>query len=224
MKLTSFKKILGWTLLFLIPFVLNAADVQDLDVSVDDQGDKVEYRVTLIHTGAATDNVYSQAIDTYGLDLSKASVQFISVAGATNRDVDLFIEGSNVAKDTLFESYQTRTEWADFSPDAGGLEQTFLLDRDFIKGATASGWSALEYSQGNLAVHALADTSSDSDIIYTEKDLALKCRYIRFKSDGTNSNPATSSTLVVLLVPKLPFDKFINKRWRDVSSTVKDVD
>ena len=46
---------------------VQAADVNDLTVTVTDLGDRIMYTVTLIHTGGAEDNVHSQAIKMYGL-------------------------------------------------------------------------------------------------------------------------------------------------------------
>lgn len=179
---------------------LYAADVQDTAVTIDvDDAGWISFTVTLIHTGAATDNVASQAIPTYALELEGATMTAYNAFGTTNRDVNLIIQGSNVAKDTLFEAFQTRLEFDDFSPDGGGLEHTAFLDRDFPKVVADASIAATVLSSvaGNVS------TSNDSDgtvveISYVERDQALRCRFIRVVSDGTGSNPATSSTVVVL--------------------------
>lgn len=203
---------------------LFAADVADLSVTVKVEEDYVEYTGTLIHTGAATDNVFSQAIDLTGLVLDGATVQFKSEFGATNRDVNLFVQGSNYKgtnSDTTFESYQTRTEWDDFSPDDGHLEQNFILDRDFYTNTALASIGTIQYGISGF-VAAVADTDGTViSVINSQKDMALRCRYIRFQSDGTGSNPATSSTSFKMRLKKSDFFRLSKTQYLN---SVYDVD
>lgn len=222
-KFTNFALLL-FLVTFLFSYQLKAADVADLTVSVKVEADFVEYTGTLIHTGAATDNVFSQAIDLTGLTCEGATVQFKSEAGVTNRDVNLFVQGSNYRgtnADTTFESYKTRTEWDDFSPDNGGLEQTFILDRDFYVNTAIASIGTIQYGTSGF-VAAVADSDGTViSVINAEKDLALQCRYIRFQSDGTGSNPATSSTSFKLRLKKDPFMRLTKTQYQN---SVYDVD
>jgi hypothetical protein len=202
------KFITALILLYLFPLMLfyapqaQAADVKNLATTASEKGDLVIFYATLIHTGAGTDNVYTKAIAIDGLELVGATIQCISQFGTTNRDVNIDIQGSNSLLDSTFESYQTRGEFDDFSPDGGGLEATALLDRDFAKANTITQFLAATNISGVQPFFALSDTSADTDVLWTEKDQALRCRWIRVVSDGQTSNPATSSTLVILQFKK----------------------
>lgn len=182
--------------LFLQP--LKAADTSNLTVSlVSQRGEYVIYRVVLIHTGAATDDVRSQAISLDYLDIQDATIQCKSLVGGT-RDVNIDIEGSNQIADSTFEQYQTRTEFDDFSADQAGDELTAILDRDFYKSVALASIATIYDSDEGL-ITAVAD--SDGTIktyVYKSNDQALRCRYIRVVSDGQAGNEATVSTEVLL--------------------------
>jgi hypothetical protein len=204
MKSKFFKSVVVLLLASLVFMpVVQAADVSNLSVTVTQQTgiDFVQFEVTLIHTGAATDNVFSQAIDMAYLDLDGATIQAVALVGGSGRDVNIDIQGSNSLADSTFETYETRGEFDDFSPDDGGLEQSVLLDRDFIKLGTKANLTSV-YSAADLKFFSADSSASDPLMIYTEKDRALRCRYIRVVSAGQSGNIATASTKVILTFRK----------------------
>lgn len=231
------KKFISWVLLyslslflFYVPAYATDADQQDQTVTVDGTSEDmwVTFTVTLTHTNAATSNVASQAIRMEGLDLEGATMQAYSAVGVASRDVNLIIQGSNVAKDTLFEAYQTRLEFDDFSPDLGGLEHTALLDRAFFATDTLSNATTTYLGRANSAISIVGQDSlgDATEFAYVGTDPALRCKFIRVVSDGQTSNPATASTTVVLRFHKTinpatgkPYVRFYNS-----SSQVLDVD
>lgn len=191
---------------------LFGADVDNRTVTVTQQTgiDLVQFEVTLIHTGAAEDDVASQYIDLAFLDLEGATIQAISLVGGT-RDVNIDIEGSNSKLDSTFEQWETRKEFDDFSPDNGNDEKTAILDRAFIKTDTLTA-ATLAAKLADLADYqSITDSffqisndtaGSPKYITYIEKDRALRCRYIRVVSDGQSGNEATVSTKVILTFRK----------------------
>lgn len=143
------------------------------------------YFVDLIHTGAATDNVTSQVINTSGLKL--VSIQMLAF-GAT-RDVNLTLQGSAVLNDSSFvASPFSRTgvftgegDFDDYSPDAGNTDQLVL-------------------PEFYVAVDSLGGESNASVVAYLKRsDPALTAKYIRIRSDGQAGNLATTSTKVYFI-------------------------
>lgn len=179
-----------WIVLLLLMAVpTQAANQYNKTVTVWDMGDRVLIKVVLIHTSGAEDNIYSQAISTVGLDPEGATIQWQANNGATNRDVNLFIQGSNdpsnAPNDSTFASYFTRTAWDDYSADAANLENIYPLD--------------IYQDAGDLAA-----VNGDSIAVITQEEPAVQCLWFRVYSDGQSSNPATSSTTAYILMKKRP--------------------
>lgn len=179
-------------------FAAFAADVDNKTVSIIDEtgtalGSNVKpfdyaiYYVDLIHTGAAEDNVTSQAINTSGLEL--VSVQMLAF-GAT-RDVNITFQGSAVLEDTSFvASPFSRTgaftgegDFDDYSADNANTDQWVLPE--FYVAIDSTG----------------AEDSGNSGVVTVLKrdDPALTSKYIRVRSDGQSGNLATTSTKVYFI-------------------------
>lgn len=190
------KKLL-FTLLYAV-FVISASFAADVDnkavTLVQGTGgaltnskpfDYAIYTVDLLHTGAATDNVTSQAILTSGLKLVSITMQ----AYGTTRDVDLSFQGSGVLEDTSFvNSPFSRTgvftgegDLDDFSPDGADTDQ----------------WVLPEFY---VAVDSLGGESNASVVAYLKRsDPALTSKYIRVRSDGQAGNLVDASTRVYFI-------------------------
>lgn len=187
---------------------LFAADVDNQTVSlIDETGsamatnaqpyDYAIYSVDLIHTGAAEDNVTSQAINTSGLEL--VSIQMLASA-VTTRDVNISFQGSAVLEDTSFVN-------SPFSR-AGG----YFWDGDF------DDYSADEANTDQWILPVAADTvdgvAGATKVILP--DPALTAKFIRVRSDGQTGNLATTATRVYFIF------KIVDKsrtRWNAYDAT-----
>lgn len=158
------------------------ADVNNIAVTVKDLTDRVKFTTTLIHTGAATDNVWSQAIPMYGLQGEGAAIHFTAI-GVTTRDVNLFLQGCMNTTPAEFQSFHTRERWDDFSADAADL--------NLISGPEVF-LNAFVYESGNTTGVNVAP------II----DPAFGCEFIRFQSSGETGNLVTSSTVITMILLK----------------------
>ena len=184
------KNFILFLIVLIIPFVVLGADVTNKSVTlVQEDGSAMPtgatpfgyavYYVDLIHTGAAEDNVTSQAINTSGLEL--VSVQMLAF-GAT-RDVNISFQGSGVLEDSSFVSSPFSRVGAsygdgdldDYSPDAGNTDQWLLPQ--------------------------VADTTDAGSTVtkVLRDDPALTARYVRIRSDGQTGNLATTSTKVYFI-------------------------
>ena len=186
-------------LLFVLVFAIGlsiAADVDDKTVTlVQGTGAAVPsssrpfdfaiYFVDLIHTGAATDNVTSQVINTSGLEL--VSIQTLAF-GAT-RDVNLILQGSAVLNDSSFVSspfarvagFTGEGDFDDYSPDAGNTD-AFILP-EFYVGVDSAG----------------AESTTQVVEYLKRRDPALTAKYIRIRSDGQAGNLVSTSTKVYFI-------------------------
>jgi len=160
------------------------ADTQNLAVVVEDLNDRVKFTVDLIHTGAATDNVYSQAIPMYGLKGAGGAIHFKSL-GVTTRDVNLFLQGGMNKTHAQYVSYITRGRWDDLSPDT---TDSMLI-------------SAPEVIEDSFDINAELTTAVNQFIVV---DPAFACEFIRFHSSGETGNLVTTSTIVSLILLKRP--------------------
>ena len=169
------------------------ADVLNLAVSKVGGGgganDFIVYSVNLIHTGAATDDVFSQAINLNNLEIKSISFKGF---GVTNRDVNLFLQGSiGLLNADFVNSPYPRLlalngDLDDFSPDAGNI--TLIIDPAVYKiNTNASGVEAA------------------SSVIFnnTVPDPVVLGRYFRIRSDGQSGNPVTSDTTALILCKKI---------------------
>lgn len=151
--------------------------------------DFIVYSVNLIHTGAATDDVFSQAINLNNLVIKSISLKGF---GVTNRDVNLFLQGSiGLLNADFINSPYPRLlalngDLDDFSPDAGNVTLVFNPSVYHIN-TNASGVEAA------------------SSVIFTNPvpDPAVLGRYFRIRSDGQSGNPVTSDTTVLILCKKI---------------------
>ena len=158
------------------------ADTPNLAVVANDLQDRVKFITTLIHTGAATDDVFSQAIPTYGLQ-PEGAVIHMDCIGVTTRDVNLFVEGSMTLTGADFQSFLTRELWDDLSADAADVN---LLSTAEIF------LNAFVYESGNTT----------GVNVVPMVDPAFNCEYFRFRSNGETGNLVTSSTVVTILMKK----------------------
>lgn len=171
-------------------FAAFAADVDNKTVSIIDEtgtalGSNVKpfdyaiYYVDLIHTGAAEDNVTSQAINTSGLEL--VSVQMLAF-GAT-RDVNITFQGSAVLEDTSFVASPFSRVGASYGD--GDLDD----------------YSADNANTDQWLLPQVADTTDGAAGVskVLRDDPALTAKYIRVRSDGQSGNLATTSTKVYFI-------------------------
>lgn len=179
-------KTLTFAVLFFALLVtgLMAQNVRNLAVTIiEDNNEYIVFETTLVHTGAGTDDVSSQAIDMRGLTTVEGCITFTNVTVESARDVNLSVEGSNSNDSLNFVSFFTRLEWDDFSAGTAALE---LISPFEI------------YRASDVVVALTADSS-----IVIELDPAFRCRYFRFLSDGQPSNPVTAATTVQIKLNKI---------------------
>lgn len=168
------------------------ADVLNLAVSKVGGGgganDFIVYSVNLIHTGAATDDVFSQAIN-----LNNLEIKSISLKGfGTTRDVDIILQGSIglLAADFVDSPYprllKLNGDLDDFSPDAGNITLVFNPSVYHIN-TNASGVEAA------------------SSVIFnkTVPDPAVLGRYFRLRSIGQSGNLVDADTTALILCKKI---------------------
>ncbi len=168
------------------------ADVLNLAVSKVGGGgganDHIVYSVNLIHTGAATDDVFSQAINLNNLEILAISLKGL---GASGRDVNIFLQGSiGLLNADFVNSPYPRLlalngDLDDFSPDTGNITLVFNPSIYHVN-TNASGVEAA------------------SSVIFTNAvpDPAVMGRYFRLRSDGQSGNPAASDTTALILCRK----------------------
>ena len=169
------------------------ADVANKTWTVEDLGDRVKFTATFAFSATdSTNDLTSQAIDMHGLLAEGATAQFVA-DGETGRDVNIFVRGSNAGLAlTSFTSFFTRTDWDDFSPDAGNANTLFDL------------------SNTNQASQTIMGAQTDSAMVVVPEQ-TLWCEYFVFEVDGQASNPVTSgtnSTIIYLIFKKDPNFKF----------------
>jgi len=151
--------------------------------------DFIIYTVDLIHTGAATDTVFSKAINLDNLEILSIHLRSI---GVTTRDVNIGLQGSNSLTDNRFvDSQYTRTlalngDLDDLSPDAGN---TTIVFNPWIYQITYT-------ATGVEAAAAVID-------INTVRDPATMLRYFRLYSSGETGNLVTSNTIATILCRKI---------------------
>jgi hypothetical protein len=164
------------------------ADVANKTVTYEDVGDAIIYTCTLAFSATdSTNDLTSQAINTYGLDFDKATIQLIA-DGETGADRNIFVRGGMSTDLTYIVSYQTRTEWDDYSADATNSASLFDLGV----------FEEVDFT--------LLSTTNDSALHYVP-DQAVRCQYIVIEVDGQAGNTVysgTNSIIVKIRVPKKP--------------------
>lgn len=151
--------------------------------------DFIIYTVDLIHTGAATDTVFSKAINLDNLKIVSIHLRNI---GVTTRDVNIILQGSPILTDNRFiNSPYTRTlalngDLDDLSPDAANT--TISFDAWFYHIPTDS-----------TGVEAAASVV----VMHTVRDPATTMRYFRIYSSGESGNLVTSSTVATITCKKI---------------------
>ncbi len=165
------------------------ADVANKTVTVEDLGDRVKFTITFAFSATdSTNDLTSQAINMYGLLSEGVTAQFVA-DGESGRDVNIFIRGSNAGLAlTSFTSFFTRSQWDDFSPDAGNANTLYDL------------------SNTNQASQTIMGATTDSAMVVVP-ELALECERFVFEVDGQGSNPVASginSTIIYLIFHKDP--------------------
>lgn len=150
--------------------------------------DFIVYSVNLIHTGAATDDVFSQAIN-----LNNLEIKSISFKGfGTTRDVNLILQGAVGLLDADFvDSPYVRAlalngDLDDFSPDAGNL--TVVIDPSVYHINTAA--TGLEAAAAVVALRTVPDP-------------AVLGRYFRLRSNGQAGNLVDADTTALILCKKI---------------------
>lgn len=151
--------------------------------------DFIVYKVNLIHTAAATDDVYSQAINLNNLEIKSISFKGF---GASGRDVNLVLQGAiGLLSADFVDSPYVRAlalngDLDDFSPDAGNL--TAIIDPRVYHINTAA--TGLEAAAAVVALRTVPDP-------------AVLGRYFRLRSNGQSGNLVTSDTTALILCKKI---------------------
>lgn len=150
--------------------------------------DVIVYSVNLIHTAAATDDVYSQAIN-----LNNLEIKSISFKGfGTTRDVNLILQGSiglleaDFVDSPYIRALALNGDLDDFSPDAGNV--TLIIDPAVYHINTAA--TGLEAAAAVVALRTVPDP-------------AVLGRYFRLRSNGQAGNLVDADTTCLIMCRKI---------------------
>lgn len=151
------------------------ADSSNHAVSVRETDTHIIYYGTLsFSTADSTSSLFTKALDMYWVDVLQPIILTVhGNSSAAAQDVNMFIEGSPVLVDSLFENTYTSTTFDDVDLYSGdGVVRGIINHKILVKDSLATGINARTYL----------------DFPAATLDPAFLNRYIRVEADGQAGN------------------------------------